>query len=126
MVHFLEIKKTIYHFPNQPIPHALEKISHFVLHHGSKFDVKMRREPVAGLQVVQELFGCRAPQGVGLHLLTEKLLLAQQLLCASVIIDSTRPVMAHEDVNGHLDLYGKRLGQKIKLLFVTNVFIINR
>jgi len=78
--------------------------THRMLLNGSEFHVKMRREPVFGLEVSEELLSCRTSQRVGLHFLTQKLLLPQQFCCTSMVVDSTRPVVAHEDVYGHLDL----------------------
>lgn len=77
-----------------------------MLHHGSKLDVKMSREPVVWLQVAQQLFSCRTSQKVGFNFLAQKLFLTQQFSCVSVVVDSTRPIMAHENVYRHLDLSG--------------------
>ena len=79
-----------------------------MLHNGSKFDVQMCREPVVRLQVSQQLLSSRTSQRVGLHLLTQKLLLPQQLPRAPTVVDPTRPVVAHENVYGHLDLSGNK------------------
>ncbi len=79
-----------------------------MLHNGSKFHMKMCREPVAGLEVGQELLSSRTSQSVGLHFLTQKLLLPQQFPRTSIVVDPTRPVVAHENVYGHLDLSGNK------------------
>lgn len=71
---------------------------------GSKLDVQMSREPVTGLQVSQQLLGGWTSQRVALHFLSEELFLLQQLIGSPVVVDSTRPVVTHEDVDGPLDL----------------------
>lgn len=75
-----------------------------MLHHGSKFHMKMCREPVTGLEMSQELFCRRTSQSVGLHFLSEELLLPKQFLCTSIVVDSTRPIVAHENIHRHLNL----------------------
>lgn len=94
--------------------------SHLMLHDSSKFDMQMCREPVAGLEVSQELLSSRTPKTVGLYFLSQELLLSQQLFCTSIIIDSTRPVMAHENVYGHLDLKENYVSDEYKSLVRIN------
>lgn len=71
----------------------------------SKFDMKVRREPVTGLQMSQQLLSGRTSQSVALHFLTEKLFLLQQFSRPSVVVNSSGPVVTHENVDGLLDLH---------------------
>lgn len=79
-----------------------------MLDDGSELDVKVSREPVGGLQVSEQLLSGWTSQRVALHFLTEELLLLQQLTRPAVVVNSTRPVVTHENVDGLLDLNNNR------------------
>lgn len=87
---------------------AIQLVSYRMLHKGCKFHVKMCREPVGGLEVSQKLCSSRTSQCVRFHFMTQKLLLSQQFPCASIIVYSTWPVVAHENVHRHTHLSGKK------------------
>lgn len=75
---------------------------------GSKLDVKVSREPVTGLQMSEQLLGSWTSQRIALHFLSEKLFLLQQFICSSIVVNSTGPVVTHENVDGPLDLNIKK------------------
>lgn len=75
---------------------------------GSKLDVEVSREPVTGLQMSEQLLRRWTSQRVALHLLAEELLLLQEFLRSPVVVNSTGPVVTHENVDGLLDLIIKK------------------
>ena len=57
--------------------------------------VEVRREPVHGLERVEQLLVGRRSERVGAHLVLEEGLLAQQRRRVAVVVDAQRPVVRH-------------------------------
>ena len=74
--------------------------------------MQVGREPVTGLQVCQEFRSSRTDQSIRLNLLTQELILSQELDCATVMVDPAGPVMGHEYVNGQLELRQKKINDR--------------
>ena len=60
---------------------------------GSKFTVKMSREPVLGFECVQDVPGRRRPQPVLLNLVPEVLLVPEQPVHVAVVVHAAGPVV---------------------------------
>mmetsp|Transcript_19858 Transcript_19858/g.65659 ORF Transcript_19858/g.65659 Transcript_19858/m.65659 type:complete len:393 (-) Transcript_19858:193-1371(-) len=75
-----------------------------VLHHRRELDVQVRREPVVGLEVLEQLLAGGRAEGAVPHLVAQKGLFAEQRVCVAHRGDVGGPVVREEDVHRQAEL----------------------